>query len=252
MKLSKIFLSLLLVASAFSSFGQYRYNEMPENGMPFVVSKENVSIAYGSTITINTQHEDNTYQVTLTGASTINLSKTNAFIGDHAHLIINATTTSRVVTWGSNVKANYSTLIVSTTLPRVVEFIYNGTYWVASNTNLSSQIRNATAYTTTSTVTATELSGGILTVTSGTLTLTLPTAINIGAQLGASAGTAFEFTVINTSGAGPVTISVNTGITASVFPSSNTLTLSPSTTTGIATFKLTFISATVATLTRTS
>ncbi len=110
----------------------------------------------------------------------------------------------------------------------------------------------ATAYTTTSTVTAIELAGGLLTVTSGTLTLTLPTATDAGTQFGAGAGTVVDFVVLNAASGGTVTIAVNTGITASGFPSSNTLTLAPSSTVGVATFRLTFISSTVATLTRTS
>ena len=114
------------------------------------------------------------------------------------------------------------------------------------------QHRTATTYTVDAVVTAAELSKGLLIVTTGTVTLTLPTADNIIDQLGAGAGTTFDFVVQNSVNGGTCTISVNTGIVASGFPSANTLTLDMSTTIGIATFRLTFISATAATLTRTS
>lgn len=109
-----------------------------------------------------------------------------------------------------------------------------------------------TAYTTNSTISAAELAKGLITVTSGTLTLTLPTATDLGTQLGGVAGTVFDFVVLNAAAGGTVTIAVGSGITASTFPGTNTLTLANSATVGVATFRITFISATVATLARIS
>ena len=109
-----------------------------------------------------------------------------------------------------------------------------------------------TAYTTSATVTAAELNGGMLANT-GTvaITLTLPTATQMATQLGAAAGSQFEFTVLNNnSGGGTVTVAVGSGITASGFPGTNTLTLANSTTVGIARLRLHLLSATAATLTR--
>ena len=108
-----------------------------------------------------------------------------------------------------------------------------------------------TAYTTSATVTASDLSGGLLANT-GTvaITLTLPTASLIATQLGAGAGSQFEFSVLNNASGGTVTVAVGSGITASDFPGTNTLTRTASATVGIARFRLHFLSATAATLTR--
>ncbi len=109
----------------------------------------------------------------------------------------------------------------------------------------------ATAINTTATVTAAQLAGGLLTTTSASaVTMTLPTATQLATQLGAVQGTIFDFVVDNSAGANTVTVAVGSGIVASTFPSSNTLTLGASATTGTAVFRITFISATAATLTR--
>jgi hypothetical protein len=110
-----------------------------------------------------------------------------------------------------------------------------------------------TAINTTATVTAAQLAGGLLTSTSAAaVTMTLPTATQLATQLGAVQGTIFDFVVDNSAGANTVTVAVGSGIVASTFPSSNTLTVGASATTGTATFRITFISATAATLTRIS
>lgn len=139
----------------------------------------------------------------------------------------------------------------------------NGVVASYSVTSTQAQIDNAiktttvfnpvsTAYTTSATVTASELAGGLLTINSGTLavTLTLPTSSLIATQIGAQAGSYFEFSVNNSGSGGTVTVAVGSGMTASGFPSSNTLTLANSATVGIARFRITFISATASTLTR--
>lgn len=108
-----------------------------------------------------------------------------------------------------------------------------------------------TAYTTSATVTASELQGGLLANT-GTVavTLTLPTTSLIAAQLGAAAGSNFEFSVLNNASGGTITMAVGSGMTASDFPGTNTLTRTASATVGIARFRIHFLSATVSTLTR--
>lgn len=109
----------------------------------------------------------------------------------------------------------------------------------------------ATSYTADATVTAAELAKGVLTIASGTVTLTLPTATDIGTNLSASAGTYFDFAVNNSASGGTVTIAVNTGIVAaSAVTGGTTLTLDPSATVGMAMFRLTFISSTAAILSR--
>lgn len=135
---------------------------------------------------------------------------------------------------------------------KTFEFASTGATLQGNTTTAKAIIKQntSTAYTSNSTITAAELSGGLITVTSGTLTLTLPTTTLIAAQIGAVAGTVFDFVVNNSGSGGTVTIAVGAGIVASGFPSANTLTLANSATVGIAGFRLTFLSATAATLTR--
>ena len=108
-----------------------------------------------------------------------------------------------------------------------------------------------TAYTTSATVTASELAGGLLANT-GTvaITLTLPTTSLIAAQVGAAAGSILEFSIINSDSGGTITMAVGSGMTASDFPGTNTLTRTASATVGVARFRIHVISASVSTLTR--
>lgn len=111
--------------------------------------------------------------------------------------------------------------------------------------------RTGTAINTTATVTAAQLAGGLLTSTSAAaVTMTLPTATAMASQIGATQGTTFDFVVDNSAGANTVTVAVGSGIVASGFPGTNTLTLANSATIGTAVFRLTFISTTAATLAR--
>ena len=106
-------------------------------------------------------------------------------------------------------------------------------------------------FDSTGTITAEKLSRGYITSTSAAATtLTLPTAAQVATQIGAAQGTIFEFWVDNVSGADVVTVAVGSGIVASGFPGTNTLTIANSATIGVAGFRLTFFSATGATLTR--
>jgi hypothetical protein len=103
----------------------------------------------------------------------------------------------------------------------------------------------------TETISAAYLARGYITCTSAAATtLTLPTASAVASAIGAVQGTIFDFWVDNVSGANTVTVAVNTGITASGFPGTNTLSIANSATIGVAGYRLTFFSATGATLTR--
>ena len=103
----------------------------------------------------------------------------------------------------------------------------------------------------TGTISAAYLARGYITCTSAAATtLTLPTATAIASAIGAVQGTVFDFWVDNTAGANTVTVAVGAGITASDFPGTNTLTRTASASLGVAGFRLTFFSATGATLTR--
>jgi hypothetical protein len=120
---------------------------------------------------------------------------------------------------------------------------------LVSSTNVSSPV--TTAYTTSATVTASDLAGGLLSNT-GTvaITLTLPTTSLIAAQVGATTGSILEFAVLNNASGGTVTMAVGSGMTASDFPGTNTLTRTASATVGIARFRITFLSASASILTR--
>lgn len=122
--------------------------------------------------------------------------------------------------------------------------------------NLKTSIANvrgnlAQPFDSTGTISAAQLARGLITCTSGAATsITLPTATQLATALGASQGSVFEFILDNSAGSNTVTIVVGAGITASGFPSTNTLTLAQSATVGIAGFRICFISGTAATLTR--
>lgn len=120
-------------------------------------------------------------------------------------------------------------------------------------TSTTGQVRKhtSTAFTGNATVTAAQLAGGLLTITSGTDTLTLPTATLLATELGATAGTVFEFVVLNVASGGTALITVGSGITTnSVITGGETLTVANSATEGAATFRITFLSTTAATLAR--
>ncbi len=273
----KKLLSLLLLFSITLGFSQrgYRYSIIPGTDNRYTIPyKEIKAITYAASKTVAPTQEETTYDFAqLTGNLTAIATITPCYTGDRMTCLFVADGTDRVVTFSTGFSAN-GTLTVPASTRATVSFVFNGSAWKESTRQTSYLgafntiaeatsgsgvsfsdpiIRNqntATAYTSTSTITATELSGGLISVTSGTLTLTLPTATNIGTSVGAGAGTIFDFVLQNSASGGIATLAVNTGITASTFPSSNTLTLSPSATTGIAVFRLTFISSTVATLTR--
>lgn len=119
-------------------------------------------------------------------------------------------------------------------------------------TTTTANVKNntSTAFTATSTITAAQLAGGLLTITSGTDTLTIPTVSNMVTQFGATAGTVVDFVLLNIASGGTALMKVNTGTVASGFPSANTLSLANSATVGVAGFRITFLSTTAATLTR--
>lgn len=111
--------------------------------------------------------------------------------------------------------------------------------------------RTATAYNETGTATAAAIMGGLLTSTSAAATtITLPTVADLVTASGAAQGTTIDFIVDNSAGSDVVTVAVGAGMTASGFPGTNTLTLAASATVGVAGFRITFMSATAATLTR--
>lgn len=117
--------------------------------------------------------------------------------------------------------------------------------------NMVNNKQSSVTKSSTATLTAAELSTGLLIWTGGAATVTLPTATTIGTQLQATKGTTFDFVVDNAGGSGTVTIAVNTGIVAvSAVTGGTTLTLANSATNGSAGFRLTFISATAAILSR--
>lgn len=113
----------------------------------------------------------------------------------------------------------------------------------------------ATTFTATGTFTLTtsQVQRGLLIPATSTVatTMVLPTATQLANDLEMQQGSYIDFFILNNqSSNGTVTLSVGSGITASGFPGTNTLTLASSTTVGVAGFRLTFLSTTAATLTR--
>lgn len=99
--------------------------------------------------------------------------------------------------------------------------------------------KTATTYTASANVTPYELTKGLLTISSGTCTLTLPTGTSLGNSIAAKEGTTFNFSVLNISAGGTATIVGNTN---SVLVGDGTV-LNNSTS-GIQLFNVTFISPT--------
>jgi len=114
-----------------------------------------------------------------------------------------------------------------------------------------SQNRESASYNATATVTASDLSGGLITSTSAAaVALTLPTATDLGTQINASRGTTLDFIVDNNTGANTVTVTVNTGITAIAGPvitGGATLTVASGT---VGQFRIYFLTATTAKIAR--
>lgn len=136
---------------------------------------------------------------------------------------------------------------------KVVDFSSTGLGITGNIITTTGNVRKntSTAYTATGSVSAAQLAGGLLTITSGTDTLTLPTATLLATQLTATAGTIFEFSVLNIASGGTCLLAVNTGIVAaSALTGGTSLSLANSATVGAATFRITFLSTTAATISR--
>ncbi len=287
--MKKLLFLLCFIATTIASFGQQsgvRYELVPEGGGPYVLmNREIQTITYGSTKTVATTHEETIMQFAqLTGAMTINATVTDCYKGDKLYCQFATDGTARVVTFGTNFITGGTLTIPASSWAEVI-FLFNGAKWVeATRQNLLTptfttitanaiteatsgqginfnkqtfQLRTATTYTATGsiTVTAAELAGGLLVAatSTATTTFTLPTAAQIVTQTGATAGTTFEFVVVNNGASnGTVTVAVGSGITASDFPGTNTLTRTGSATVGVAVFRITFITTSAAVLTRIS
>lgn len=260
--MKKIFLFALLISSfGFAQQTGNRYLLLPEGGGYYQVpNKEIQNPIYASSLAITTTHEETTINVgQLSGNIAITSVVTNCYLDDKLTFILNANSSNQTATFSTGFITNGNLPVLANTYA-IINFQFNGTKWFeVSRQNLSSisKIKTSTTYTASvDTITSVALQGGIINAAAtGTVapTLTLPTATAIATQLGATVGTTYDFVLLNigtNSGTGTATIAVNTGITASTFPGTNTLTLAESPTTGIALFRLSFISSTVATLTR--
>lgn len=107
------------------------------------------------------------------------------------------------------------------------------------------------AVNVTADLTADQILNGYITSTSGAaVTMTLPTATDLAADLGAVQGSIFEFTIDNSAGANTVTLAVNTGITVGTQAITGGNTLTVSVANAIGTFRLIFTSTTTAILRR--
>lgn len=284
--MKKILFALLFTGSLASAQQGYRYSTVPGLDNTYAIPHKQIgSIAYASTVTLTPSMEETTYDFALlTGAMTVNVTLTPCYTADKMTLLFHANGSARVVTFNTGFTAN-GTLTVNASTYASVEFVFNGSKWqevsrqsslTPSFTSISVnsiteatagsgisfskqtfQLRTATTYTATGsiTVTAAELAGGLLVAatSTATTTFTLPTAAQIVTQTGATAGTTFDFVLVNNGATnGTVTVAVGSGITASDFPGTNTLTRTGSATVGAAVFRLTFLTTSAAILTRIS
>lgn len=120
-----------------------------------------------------------------------------------------------------------------------------------SNTKFATLKRKALAVNATATLTAAQVSNGLITSTSAAATsITLPTATILADQLQAKRGNDFSLIIDNSAGASTVTLVVNTGITAitAVITGGATLTVASGT---VAYFRIYFTSITTAKIART-
>lgn len=129
-------------------------------------------------------------------------------------------------------------------------WIYNGSY--CSRVQMVVTRTSATAINSTGTATDTAIRKGLITSTSAAATsITLPSATALGTAFHAVKGTSIEFIVDNTAGANTVTIIPGAGTTATaILTGGNTMTIAASSTIGVAVFRITFISATAAVISR--
>lgn len=255
----KKILFLLAFAFSFSAIAQqgYRYNVVPGFDNTYTIPhKEIANISYASTKTLAPTMEETTYDFAqLTGNMTVSVTITPCYTGDKMVCLFKADATNRTVTFSTGFTSN-GPLIVLASSYTSVEFVFNGSKWyektrtpVFANALIRRNV--STDFTGNASVTAAQLAGGLLTITSGTDTLTLPTATLLATQMGASAGTVFDFVLQNTASGGTALLVVNTGITAaSAITGGTSLSLANSATAGMATFRISFISSSAATISR--
>jgi|SRR6185369_1355858 len=131
--MKKIF-SFLFVLSFCVSFAQntYRYTVVPGSDNTYAIPHKAITYtAYSATLTVTPQNEETVFDfASLTGNLTLNVNKVNSFCGDKMYFILRATTSTRTVTWGTNITGLASTLSVATTATKVVIMVFDGTNWV--------------------------------------------------------------------------------------------------------------------------
>ena len=234
-----------------------------------VITYGYVTPTYAASVTLVPKYYDTTVKLgQLTGNLTLTATVTNCYVGDKMEIILAADATDRTVTFSTGF-TNGGTVLVSANTSICYNLTFNGVGWLhgsksvfttatgfsvtgnITTTTANVQKRTASAINSTATATAAQVLGGLITSTSAAATtITLPPVADLVTATGAAQGTTIEFVVDNSAGANTVTIAVGTGMTASGFPATNTLTLAQSATVGTAGFRITFISGTAATLTR--
>lgn len=108
---------------------------------------------------------------------------------------------------------------------------------------------NPAAINATATATAAQFATGYITSTSAAATtITTPTATALATQMNAIRGTSYYVTIDNTAGANTVTLALDASFT--LLPIGSATMTVPTGTTGVGTWKVTFVSATAATISR--
>lgn len=93
--------------------------------------------AYAATVSLTTYVEDTLIQIALTGACTIDLTLTNALVGDRIKFLLSADSSNRAVTYSIGFTSS-TTDTVTANSTGVSEFVYNGTSWDKATYNYQS------------------------------------------------------------------------------------------------------------------
>lgn len=123
------------------------------------------------------------------------------------------------------------------------------TLTIAGRSTLDTIVEKHTAsvINTTATATATEVATGYITSTSAAaVAITLPSAGELASELGATAGSSFEFIVDNSAGANTITVTLPASIAVVTPAITGGATLTVSTVNAVAIFRLVFISTSAA------
>jgi len=110
----------------------YRYGILPgQNNANLMPLREIKSLVYAATIAIAPTQEITKYELALTGAATINATKTASYALDTMTMLMTADASPRIVTFGTNFTTS-GTVTVAANKYAMVNFVYSSVFdgWV--------------------------------------------------------------------------------------------------------------------------